>query len=73
MNDLRNEVLTLVKKYYNEEFSEESFCPGETYIKYAGRVFDEQELVNLVKAFQKKNNLKPDGIIGDNTLKHMEK
>ena len=34
--------------------------------------FDE-ELVNLVKAFQKKNNLKPDGIIGDNTLKHMEK
>jgi len=34
--------------------------------------FDE-ELVNLVKSFQKKNNLKPDGIIGDNTLKYMGK
>lgn len=32
--------------------------------------FDE-ELVDLVKAFQKKNNLKSDGIIGDKTLKYM--
>lgn len=44
----REEILKLVRKYYSEKFGSRKFDPGSDLIHYAGRVFDEQELVNLV-------------------------
>jgi CDP-4-dehydro-6-deoxyglucose reductase, E1 len=45
---LREEILGLVKEYYQERFANRSFKPGADLVHYAGRVFDSQELVNLV-------------------------
>jgi CDP-6-deoxy-D-xylo-4-hexulose-3-dehydrase len=47
---LRNEILEKVKEFYSaaHDKSGDEFVPGKTRINYAGRVFDEQELVNLV-------------------------
>ncbi len=46
----RKEILDLVKRYYKEQFAQKEFEPGETMIPFAGRVFDEEELVSLVDA-----------------------
>ncbi|NMC86618.1 MAG: lipopolysaccharide biosynthesis protein RfbH [Anaerolineaceae bacterium] len=49
--DTRKEILELTKKYYQEKFaSRSSFNPEQDFIHYAGRVFDETELVNLIDA-----------------------
>jgi len=45
---LRAEILSLVARYHEVAFTESEFVPGETQIPYAGRVFDERELVALV-------------------------
>src|SRR5215210_6532435 len=45
---LRTEILELVRKYYQERFANREFEPGVGLVHYAGRVFDAQELVNLV-------------------------
>ncbi|HUN53786.1 MAG TPA: lipopolysaccharide biosynthesis protein RfbH [Smithella sp.] len=49
----KKEILTLVKRYYeknlNSKDKNKSFKKGQT-ISYAGRVFDEKELINLVDA-----------------------
>ena len=46
----RAEILKLVKDYYAEQFgAKKDFKPGDR-ITYAGRVFDEKELENLVSA-----------------------
>ena len=50
MSDLRSEVLKLVRSYYEEKFAGRSFTPGYDLVHYAGRVFDAEELVNLVDA-----------------------
>jgi CDP-6-deoxy-D-xylo-4-hexulose-3-dehydrase len=44
----REEILQLVSKYYREKFSGKFFTPGSDLVHYAGRVFDEQELINLI-------------------------
>ena len=44
----RKEILKLVAEYYAEHLSSHQFTPGETMIPFAGRVFDEEELINLV-------------------------
>lgn len=49
-DDLRQKILELVRDYHAKTWSHETFKPGETFIPYAGRVFDENELVNLVDA-----------------------
>ncbi|MEG2666705.1 MAG: DegT/DnrJ/EryC1/StrS family aminotransferase, partial [Bacteroidales bacterium] len=49
--ELRAEILTLVKNYYEVKFSSRNALPfekGKDAIHYAGRVFDENELQNLV-------------------------
>lgn len=46
----RREILRLVSEYYHQAFPPTEFIPGETPLHYAGRVFDDQELVNLVGA-----------------------
>ena len=45
---LRTEILQLVKEYHRERFGRAPFDPEKDAVHYAGRVFDEQELVNLV-------------------------
>ncbi|MCD4731754.1 MAG: DegT/DnrJ/EryC1/StrS family aminotransferase, partial [Bacteroidales bacterium] len=48
---LRKEIIEKVVDFYNEKFGEKrSFIPGQTKVKYAGRVFDSNELINLVDA-----------------------
>jgi len=49
----KKEILSLVKKYYEENLNlkkkSKSFKKGQR-ISYAGRVYDEKELINLVDA-----------------------
>jgi CDP-6-deoxy-D-xylo-4-hexulose-3-dehydrase len=49
-NELRQEILDLVRRYSREKFTKKPFDPQNSLLHYAGRVFDEQELVNLVDA-----------------------
>ena len=46
---LREEILEKTKEYYNAKFASEEYKTGDR-IPYARRVFDENELVNLVDA-----------------------
>ena len=47
-DELRSEILRLVRDYYRAAFAHESFTPGQTPVPYAGRVFDAEELERLV-------------------------
>ena len=47
-DDLRAEVLGLVRQYHQAAFAEQEFVPGQSQVPYAGRVFDAEELVHLV-------------------------
>jgi len=48
MSNLREQILGLVRSYYQEKFIEKNYNPETDRIHYAGRVFNEDELVNLV-------------------------
>jgi len=45
---IKKEIFDKVKELYKLKKSKEKFIPGETYINYAGRVFDEKEITSLV-------------------------
>lgn len=47
---LRNEIRAKVRAFYcaTHDITGEPFVPGKSRVNYAGRVFDEEELVNLV-------------------------
>src|SRR6202140_520116 len=45
---LRLKILELVREYYETAFPAVEFVPVETSISYAGRVFDDREIINLV-------------------------
>lgn len=47
---LRKQIEELVKQYYACRFGDEAQAPDEQSVRYAGRVFDEKELVSLVDA-----------------------
>jgi len=47
---LRKEIFDGVKKIYRLRKQREKFIPGKTRINYAGRVYDEKEMINLVDA-----------------------
>lgn len=47
---IRNEIFILVEKLYQHKFKNKFFTPGTTPVRYAGRVFDEKEMINLVDA-----------------------
>ena len=47
---LRGKIIELVRQYYAAAFPEPAFVPGESPIRYAGRVFDADELIHLVEA-----------------------
>jgi CDP-6-deoxy-D-xylo-4-hexulose-3-dehydrase len=48
--ELKDQILELVKQYYAVEHARKPFEPGKTRVCYSGRVYDEQELVNLVSS-----------------------
>lgn len=45
---IKNEIFKRIKTIYSLRKKEENFIPGKTYINYAGRVYDEKEMINLV-------------------------
>jgi CDP-6-deoxy-D-xylo-4-hexulose-3-dehydrase len=47
---LREQIASLVRQYYREQFSNRTFNPDVDLAHYAGRVFDAEELCNLVDA-----------------------
>ncbi|NQU19631.1 lipopolysaccharide biosynthesis protein RfbH, partial [bacterium] len=47
---IKREIFEWVKKIYRLKKEEEKFIPGKTRINYAGRVYDEKEMINLVDA-----------------------
>jgi CDP-6-deoxy-D-xylo-4-hexulose-3-dehydrase len=46
--DIRKQILELTKQYYTAKYSDHAFIPEQSRVNYAGRVFDEREIVNLV-------------------------
>jgi CDP-4-dehydro-6-deoxyglucose reductase, E1 len=46
--EIRNKIRELVIAYHNDKFKHEKFEPGKSIVRYAGRVFDEDEMTNLV-------------------------
>lgn len=46
----RKEIFEKIKKIYKLRKSSEKFIPGKTRINYAGRVYDEKEMINLADA-----------------------
>lgn len=46
--ELKKEIFSKVKDYYSLAHQQEQFIPGKSKINYAGRVYDEKELINLV-------------------------
>jgi len=49
-NHLRTEILHLVREYYLRDMSSQVFVPGETPVRYAGRIYDETEMQAAVEA-----------------------
>ena len=47
-DEIRAEILALVAQFYQANWPEKQFIPGETRVLYSGRVFDADELVHLV-------------------------
>lgn len=47
---LRQEIIDKTKEYYIAKFSNKEYEQGKTRVNYAGRVFDEKEIVNSVEA-----------------------
>ncbi|MGL5099260.1 MAG: lipopolysaccharide biosynthesis protein RfbH [Fusobacteriaceae bacterium] len=49
LESLKQEILEKTKEVYALKFgSPREFIPGETYVNYGGRYFDEKEMVNLM-------------------------
>ncbi|HEY5590037.1 MAG TPA: lipopolysaccharide biosynthesis protein RfbH [Paludibacter sp.] len=46
----RQLVLNESQKWYTDRFSDSEFIPGKSRVNYAGRVFDEKEIINAVNA-----------------------
>lgn len=48
-DELKTQILALVEEYYKEVHEPKApFEPGKSKVNYAGRVYDEKEMVNLV-------------------------
>ena len=45
---IRDEIFYKVTELYELKYKNRQFIPGKTPVRYAGRVFDENELINLV-------------------------
>ncbi len=47
---IRAQILDLVRQYHKAKFASKTFEPDKELVHYAGRVFDAEEVVNLVDA-----------------------
>ena len=47
---IRSQILELVREYYDARWPQQTFHPGQDLVHYAGRVFDAEEIVNLIDA-----------------------
>ena len=47
---IRKEIIAKTTEYYQARFADKEFIPGKSRVNYAGRVFDEKEIVNAVEA-----------------------
>jgi CDP-6-deoxy-D-xylo-4-hexulose-3-dehydrase len=47
---IRQEIIQKTIEYYHAKFSLTEFIPGKSRVNYAGRIFDQNELVNAVEA-----------------------
>ena len=47
---IRTQILDLVRLYHQAKFAHKTFDPDKDLVHYAGRVFDAEEIVNLVDA-----------------------
>ena len=47
---IRNDIFDLVRRLHRQRYGASPFIPGKTPVRYAGRVFDEREMINLVDA-----------------------
>jgi len=47
---IRSQILDLVKEYHTAKFAPKTFDPNKDLVHYSGRVFDAEEIVNLVDA-----------------------
>ena len=45
---IRSKIKKLVQEYFKVKYKKSKFIPSRTKVNYAGRVFDEKELINLV-------------------------
>ena len=45
---IKQKIMQLTRDYYDVVHKEKQFKPGSDYINYAGRVYDDEEMVNLV-------------------------
>jgi CDP-6-deoxy-D-xylo-4-hexulose-3-dehydrase len=43
----RNEIFKKVTAYYKKFHQKPAFRPGETFVNYGGRVYDDKEMINL--------------------------
>ena len=50
IEELRQSILTSVAEYYDKAHNNRPFEPGKSTVQYAGRVYDETELQNMVSA-----------------------
>ena len=44
----KQEIFKMVKEFYESNYSKKEFVPGKTKIHFAGRVFDEKEMISLI-------------------------
>lgn len=49
-DELRGQIAALVRQYHDEQFAHRAFAPATDLVHYAGRVFDADELCQLVDA-----------------------
>ncbi len=49
-NALKQQIFCLTEEYYKSVHQSKEFVPGKSRIPYAGRVFDHQEMINLVQS-----------------------
>lgn len=48
--EIRDDIFDKIKELYHLKFKNDKFIPGKSPVRYAGRIFDENELINLVDA-----------------------
>jgi len=48
VSKIKKEIFAKVKEFYKAKHQNKKFIPGESKINYAGRIFNEKEIINLV-------------------------